>query len=141
MFAFLKDFLHALNPRIADTPEQIFAWRQTVAVGLVFCLLMSSFNFVSSRGFMSWIGIDGYVTVSQLSEVQQLVRAAREDQLVQQILDMTRRYCLAYDVNDQQGMAFAFQGLQEVRAKYFLLTKREYPQLMCSMSAQPAKPQ
>lgn len=139
MFGFFKDLASALNPRVTDTPEQIFAWRQTVAISLILLAALSIFNTSRAYGWLEWTNIPGYVTTAQLGPLEQLVRETREDQLVQQILDLTRRYCLAYEVNDQSGMTFAFQSLQSVRAKYYLLMKREYPQLMCSMSAQPAK--
>lgn len=129
----------ALNPRIGDTPEQVFAWRQTVAVSLILLSFISIVHVSQANGWMSWAGIAGYVTQAQFSATQQLVKEAREDQLVQQILENTRRYCQSYDAGDQSGMSFAFAALQDARAKYFRLTHREYPQLMCSMSAQPAK--
>lgn len=140
MFKFFSDLLKALNPRISDTPEQIFAWRQTVAFSLVLLTLVSIFDVSRGFGWMEWAGVPGYVNLAQLAPLQQLAKDAREDQLIAEILDNVRRYCLATDAGDVSGQAFAFQKLQEARTKYFRLTSREYPQLMCSMSAQPASP-
>lgn len=112
-----------------------------MAVILVFLTFITTFNTLHDRGWLEWAGLPGYVNVAQLEDLQALVRQTREDQLVQQILDNTRRYCQSYEVGDTQGMQFAFQALQDSRTKFFRLTKREYPQLMCSMSAQPSRPQ
>lgn len=84
-------------------------------------------------------GFDGYVRQSGLRELEQLARETREDQIIAEIFDFTRRYCLAYESNDNSGMQTAFQQLQFARSKYFRLMRREYPQLMCSVSAQPSK--
>jgi hypothetical protein len=92
-----------------------------------------------ATGYLERVGIAGYVNAAQFGDINRLVTETRADQLVQQILDNTRRYCQAYEANDQSGMAFAFQALQESRGKYYKLLGREYPQLMCSTSAQPAK--
>ena len=140
MWTFLQNLAHALNPKVSDTPEQLFAWRQTVAFSIVLLSVISLLSASQANGWLERFGVSGYVTLAQLAPLEQLARASREDQLVQQILDLTRRYCLSYEVNDQSGMSFAFQALQEARAKYFSLTKREYPQLMCSVGAQPARP-
>lgn len=145
MIAFLKDlfgFLLVVLPKreTAETDEH-FKWRQMMSFALLGNLSLSVMMAAVSTGQLASVGVDGYVNVAQLGGLERMVRETREDQLVQQILDNTRRYCLAYEAGDTQGMTFAFQALQDVRIKYFQLTKREYPQLMCSMSAQPAKPQ
>ena len=140
MLAFIVNVLKALNPRVADTPEQVFAWRQLVVIALIVSLTLSTFNTLQANGWLENVGLRGFVRATQLGDVQRMVKETREDQLVQQILDLTRRYCQSYDARDDSGMMFAFQGLQAVRAKYFNLMGREYPQLMCSMSAQPAIP-
>ena len=93
-----------------------------------------------SHGWMQWLGVQGYVTEAQLGTVEQLVKETRADQLVQQILDQTMNYCRAYEANDQQAMSFAFQALQDARAKYFTLMGREYSQLMCTRSSLPSVP-
>jgi hypothetical protein len=138
---FFINIAHALNPRIADTPDQVFAWRQTVAVILLLVFTISVTDALKGLGAFEFAGIPGYVIAADMREYQQLARETREDQLVEQILNNTRRYCQSYEAGDSQGMQFAFQALQEARTKFYALTKREYPQLMCSMSAQPAKPQ
>lgn len=112
-----------------------------MAISLVLLTLLTGFHVSQARGFLQWAGLTGYVTEIQLQNVEQLIRQTREDQLVQQILEHTRRYCQAFDANDYSGMAFAFEALQQARSKFFQLTRREYPQLMCSMSAQPARPE
>lgn len=111
-----------------------------MAFSLILLALLSGFHISQARGFLEWAGLPGYVNVTQLEDLQAIARQTREDQLVQAILDNTRRYCQAYEAGDTQGMQFAFQALQEARTKFYLLTKREYPQLMCSMSAQPSRP-
>lgn len=141
MFEYFMDLGKSLNPKAApNEPRHVFVWRQTVALILVLVSGLTIFDVSRGYGWVEWAGIPSYVTTAQLAPLEQLARESREDQLVQQILDLTRRYCLSYEANDQSGMSFAFQALQAARAKYFALTKREYPQLMCSMSAQPASP-
>lgn len=112
-----------------------------MAVILLLVFTVSVTDAMKGMGAFEFVGVPGYVTAADMREYQQLARETREDQLVEQILNNTRRYCQSYEAGDSQGMQFAFQALQEARTKFYALTKREYPQLMCSMSAQPAKPQ
>lgn len=139
--SFFMDIARALNPEVSQSePKHIFRWRQTVAFSIVLLSGLTLFNISQANGWLSWIGVPGFVTVVQMSNVEQLLKDTREDQLVQQILDQTRRYCQAFEANDSEGMRFAFRELQAARIKYERLLKREYPQLMCSMSAQPTLP-
>lgn len=140
IFRFLMNVAHALNPRVSDTPEQIFAWRQTVAVTLVLLSILTTFTALQANGWLQFAGVRGFVTTTQIATSEQLLLETRIDQLVQRILEDTRRYCQSYEAGDTQGMSFAFKALQDTRAKYFALMQREYPQLMCSMSAQPSTP-
>ena len=137
---FFLDLARALNPRISDTPEQVFAWRQTVAVTLMILALVVTFNTAQMRGWLEFVGIQGYIQIGKVDELAELIKQTRQDQIIQQILDNTRRYCQSYEAGDSQGMSFAFKALQDARTAYAALTHREYPQLMCSMSAQPAAP-
>ena len=111
-----------------------------MAVILLLVFTVSIVDTAKGMGAFEWLGIPGYVTNADMQDYQRLARETREDQLVEQILNNTRRYCQSYEAGDSQGMAFAFQALQDSRKKYANLMGREYPQLMCSMSAQPATP-
>lgn len=110
-----------------------------MAIGLLFIFVVSTTDTAKGLGWFEFMGIPGYVTTADMRKYEQLARETREDQLVQQILDNTRRYCQSYEAGDTQGMQFAFQNLQATRSKYYGLTGREYPELMCTRSAQPAK--
>lgn len=130
--------MDTLLPPEDASNKKLERWRLIMAVSAIAQWLSLGALLAVVNGTVP--GFDGYVKFSQLSNLEQLVRETREDQLVAEIIDHTRRYCLAYEAGDTSGMSFAFQALQAARTKYFRLTKREYAQLMCSMSSQPARP-
>ena len=104
MLEFLSNIAHALNPKIADTPEQVFAWRQTVAISLVVLSLLTGFHISQARGLLEWAGLPGYASKQELAGLEADVRSITLTLLEEQIDRVTGRMCEALRMRNQSAL-------------------------------------
>lgn len=104
MIKYLTELAKALNPKIADTPEQIFVWRQTVAFGILLSLSLHLVALTHAYGGMSFFGISGFAKMNQMAGIEQDVRDLRLLALEEQIDRVTARMCEAERMKNQAAL-------------------------------------
>lgn len=125
----IREFATRLKPPGNDaTPEDVQAWRWFVALVTGVTAMGLTAHIVLACGYAATLGYSGFARAEDLTTLQRDLAKQRVRSLQQQMLDAKQKQCMA----SGEAKRLYLVSYNELRAEYFELTRREFPDPPCS---------
>jgi hypothetical protein len=125
----LKEFASRIKPPPHDAPPEIVnAWRWFVALVTSAIGAALTVHILLACGYAAGFGYSGFARASDLSTMQQDLAKQRIRSLSREMLDAKQKQCLA----SGEAKRLYLSSYNDLRAEYYELTKREFPDPPCS---------
>jgi hypothetical protein len=129
MKAEVREIAARLKPPPADAdPRIVEAWRWFVAIVTGTTAAALTAHIMLACGYATFLGYSGFARAGDLELMQKELGKQRVRTLTRDMLDAKQKQCAA----NGEAKRLYLSAYNELRAEYFEITKREFPDPPCS---------